>query len=37
MKKRMPEVLRQVELYERNLKNSNQVKNPKTAPQFRNV
>lgn len=37
MKKAMPEVKRQIEVYEKALKNGTLIKNPKPAPQFNNA
>jgi hypothetical protein len=36
MKKAMPEVKHQIEVYENALKTDTLVKSPKTAPQFKN-
>jgi len=37
MRKAMPEIKRQIEVYEKNLQSGNQVKSPKIAAQFGNV
>jgi hypothetical protein len=37
MEKAMPEIKRQVEVYEKNIKMGIQVKNPRISPQFNNV
>ncbi|MDR3680164.1 MAG: hypothetical protein P4L41_09375 [Flavipsychrobacter sp.] len=37
MRKAMPEIKRQVEVYEKSVKSGTQIKSPKVAPQFRNV
>jgi hypothetical protein len=36
MRKAMPEIKRQIAVYEKNIKSGN-LKSPKPAPQFRNV
>lgn len=37
MEKAMPEIRRQVEVYENNVKKGSQIKKPKVSPQFKNV
>ena len=37
METAMPEIKRQIAVYEKSIKSGKQVKSPKTAPQFRNV
>ena len=37
MRTAMPEIKRQIEVYEKSIKSGKQVKSPKIAPQLRNV
>ena len=37
MEKAMPEIKRQVEVYEKNIKKGVDIKYPKISPQFKNV
>jgi len=37
MRKAMPEIKRQVEVYEKSLKAGTHITSPKVAPQFKNV
>lgn len=37
MSSKMPEVIKQIKVYEKALENNSLIKKPKTAPQFNNV